>query len=310
MPNVLIVNYGEDTGGVSIGIKRAFDRYSTDWKIRTIRGSNNYIDYPVDQQGSIQRFPELWDWADVIHTMQKLTPVTAYRNPPSKPVVLHHHGTIYRVGHAEFDRVANDRGLVQLCSTIDLTMYNKNVKWLPNPIDIDLMQSIRRQYRPDIGPHRMTFAHSPTVRSVKGSDVFIGASSSVGTRMVLIEKKPWLTALALKATADSVMDQLTYGYGLSGLEAMAMGMPVLGGLLDEVRPLFISTLGDLPFLEVNKNTIVEKIKELIGSNLYWDIVDIGNEYIHKYHSQESVVRELIGHYQTAIETYKPESAWP
>lgn len=310
MPNVLIVNYGEDTGGVSIGIKRAFERHNSDWKIRTIRGSNNYIDYPADQTGPLSKFPDLWEWADVIHTMQKLTPITAYQNPPGKPVVLHHHGTIYRVGHSEFDRVANDHGLVQLCSTIDLTMYNSNVKWLPNPIDIDLMQSIRKQYQPPTQPHPMTFSHSPTVRSVKGSDVFIGASRTVGTRMILIEKKPWLTALGIKATADAVMDQLTYGYGLSGLEAMAMGVPVVGGLLDEVRPLFESTLGELPFLDVNKTNIVPQLKELIYTDLYWTIADRGHEYVKKYHSQENVVKQLIGYYQQAIDTYRPEQAWP
>ena len=66
-----------------------------------MRGDNNYIDYPENYAWNYELFRDLWAWADVIHTMENIDNLIGLYNPPGKPIVLHHHGEIFRHNSVE-----------------------------------------------------------------------------------------------------------------------------------------------------------------------------------------------------------------
>ena len=98
---------------------------------------------------------------------------------------------------------------------------------------------------------RVRVGHSPTNRAVKGTDAILSQLSRLGEKYpvetVLIENLPQAEALALKATCDLLVDALgELGYGVSGVEAMAMGIPTAAELL----PDFERVLGAHPLINV------------------------------------------------------------
>ena len=308
---VFIVSEGDDVGGVAIAIQRAFERYGgPGWEVRSMRGSNNYIDYPMDLEWNYEQFVELWQWADVIHAMEKLHNLTPHFNPPGKPLVVHHHGTIYRDNHAALDAVSNAHNLVQICSTIDLTQYNPQVEWLPNPIDVSWMEHIRAQYQ--AGPSGvLRYSHTPTQRWAKHTDYFIQGVKAVHGRLELVEMSSWSHALARKATADVLLDQLYYGYGLSGLEAMAMGIAVVGGATVEgIESRIMEAVGYLPYHRASPGTIGMDLVPLNDPAFRAEVAERGRQYVNDFHSQPVIVDRLKALYTEAVDRYEPEEAWP
>lgn len=86
--------------------------------------------------------------------------------------------------------------------------------------------------RPTSGPFRV--AHSPTVRTLKGTDAFLLAVDAlhregVAIEPVLIEGLEHGAALRLKATCHATFDSFWLGMQGSGLEAAAMGQAVVAG---------------------------------------------------------------------------------
>lgn len=311
---VFIVSEGDDVGGVAIAIQRAFERYGgPDWEIRSMRGSNNYIDYPVDLSWDMTRFLAMWEWADVIHAMEKVHNLTPYFNPPGKPLVLHHHGSIYRDSHVALDTVANAHNLVQLCSTLDLTQFNENVVWLPNPIDVSWMEHIRAQYGPSPIEERgiVRYAHTPTQRWAKHTSDFIQAATQLGCQLEIIESQPWSQAIARKATCDVLLDQLAYGYGLSGLESMAMGMPVLGGAtVAGVESGLMEQVGYLPYHRASVETLAMDLLPLNDPAIRAEVSERGRQYVNDFHSQQVIVARLKDLWTEAADRYEPEEPWP
>lgn len=305
---VLITNEGEDTGGVAIAIQRAFARYAPGWDVRAMRGHNNYIDYPQNYEWDADLFGELWDWADIVHTMENIHNLIAFRNPPGKPIVLHHHGVIYRNNAVELNGIVKAHNLVSIGSTLDLTTYG--TRWMPNPIDVVWMQAIRHQYRPPAGRPKVRFVHSPTAwRNAKGTDQWKAAVRAAGGEFKLTEKATWAQALADKATGDVHLDQLYHGYGNSGLEAMGMGLPVVSGGFSEIEELIVKRIGYLPYHPA-MDRVPEAIAEIMDPATREYVADAGWQYINDYHVQEKVVARLKRIYAEARDRYDPnEGAW-
>jgi hypothetical protein len=113
---------------------------------------------------------------------------------------------------------------------------------------------------------KIRIGHSPTNRAVKGTDAILEQLSVLRERypveIVLIEKLPQAEALSLKKTCDLFVDCIgEIGYGVSGLEAMAMGIPTAA----EILPDFERVIGDHPFINVSRGTIAERLAPFVES---------------------------------------------
>jgi len=95
-------------------------------------------------------------------------------------------------------------------------------------------------------------AHSPTKRAIKGTAEFLEAVDQVRGRgialeAVLIEDMEHGAALRLKATCHATFDSFWLGMQGSGLEAAAMGQPVLAGDAEAAKEAAALNAGVIPW---------------------------------------------------------------
>lgn len=315
---VLSVNAGADTGGLSIGMKRAFDQHSP-LPFRSLIRTSNYIRYPMDAEW--RDLPALVAEADVLHLHNNLRTLPLLPNKGrGKGLVIYHHGSQFRRRPALSLLEANRKGAVQLASCLDIwSMAPDQLEWIPAAYDMDWLRRLRvEHYRPHDG---LIVAHAPTDRAAKGTQSLIEAVRRLERRypvkLLLIEHRSWHQTLALKATADIFVDQLLLGYGCNGIEAMGMAIPVISGVdfaagkaLARRQPelrvpagtmdAMLTHWGELPFLQATQETIYDALEAMLSdSGLRQRYADKGHAHAHRFHSQEVVVRQLERVYEKA-----------
>jgi hypothetical protein len=107
-------------------------------------------------------------------------------------------------------------------------------QWLPIPMPCkDYAALAKGRTRGDV----LRVCHSPTRPEIKGTDVFLAAvdqlrSQGVAIEAVLVAGMSHAQALTVKATCDVTFDSFWLGMQGSGLEAAAMGQPVVAGTQD------------------------------------------------------------------------------
>jgi len=113
---------------------------------------------------------------------------------------------------------------------------------------------------------RIRIGHSPTKRKIKGTDIILkqlgSMKESYPVEIVLIENMPYLEALKMKQSCDLFIEAVgELGYGISGLEALAMGIPSAV----ELMPDFEAFLGDHPFINITRDNIKTALIPFIES---------------------------------------------
>lgn len=305
----LILSVWEDTGGVGIALKRALERH-TSWEVRFVHRHHNYISYPTDiywdpEAPKPDGLDALFAEADVIHVMERWESASVFDGWRDKPLLMHHHGTHFRVEQTQ-NLIASVReyGAKAIVSTPDLLLIDESLEWLPNPCDIPMMERIRREnYRENEYPRA---AHSPTNRGLKGTEQFLRAAYDLRTQMGIdvIEWVTWDACLDRKSRAEMFFDQLHIGYALSGIEAMAMGIPVIGGAEDpRILALMRDIFGDLPFVLADRGTLGDALRLLLdpAERRRWG--EIGRSHVAEYHDEARVARQLAGIYEQMLDTH-------
>ncbi len=167
-----------------------------------------------------------------------------------RPLVIHHHGTMYRnAPELRNTQDANEGAGLRLVSNVEMLHYADDLVFLPNPVPATQYKRMREGLDdagkwPESGSFRV--AHAPSKRHLKGTEDFIAVCESLRDaglpiEPVLIEGVDHETSLEIKATCDACFDSFWLGMQCSGIEAAAMGMPVLAGderCRDEVNRLF------------------------------------------------------------------------
>lgn len=294
---------GQDTAGWNWRIAQALNAH-TDIEARVMAATETYLRYPVDLPWNLGECLERYQAADVIHLQNQTAGWELYDRGAGKPTVLQHHGTIFRDDHRRIWRQARKIGMVQTCSTLDLTLYEPDVEWIGVPYRrSDLM---RYREKPD-GIIRI--GHAPTNRDVKGTEHFLAVMDRLKERfnveVVFIENEPWATCLARKGTVDIFYDQLGLGYGSNAVEAWGMGLPVIAGVTDpRVRALMLERWGRLPFLEATTDSLEKAIALLIGSeSMRREYAAIGSEHFDRWHDERAVAPRLVDLYGSAKPTF-------
>ena len=293
---ILNVSRGADTGGVGILIKQAFDRHSgSDY--RTVCSKTNYIGYPTDLPA--RALDAWWRKSDVIHLNQIFRPAAGR---PTKPMVIHHHGTIFRRNAANLIGEQRQRKAEGIAATLDLWLTAPDdLEWVGAPYNRSWLQSFRRPV--DDGVLRI--AHAPTQRPIKSTDKFLAAAErlarEVPVQIILIERKPWVQCLELKGAADIYFDQVLLGYGNNTIEAWGMGIPVIAGGEDETLVEMDRRFGSLPFVEATESTIYEALRELVDPSVREKWARRGSEHFDSFHADQVVVPRLEAIYRKAAD---------
>jgi len=183
------------------------------------------------------------------------------------------------------DSIADYRFTVEF----DHTLLDPNLHFLFFPFDSSDLSAAKS---PPDSPIRI--GHSPTNRAVKGTTEILAQleilKSTHGIEIILIENLPYAEALALKQTCHLFVETIgELGYGISGLEALAMGIPT--GC--EILPDYAEVLGDHPFINVNSGNIAERLIPYVESKeLRAAQGEKSRDWVRKVHDPKSVVREM------------------
>lgn len=308
--NVVIYTSMYDTGGQGWKMKRALERYyPSEFIVRSIHTHDADFRFPTDMKYRPNEAYEAFAHADIIHMRNGIEGVKRLLSTrdPKRPfgIVVHHHGTLFRQYHRALYEEAKSVGAIQIASTLDLTLLEPNVEWLPAPFDLVELASYRSAVRAN-GPIRI--AHAPTNRKVKSTERIMAAvvnlkKAGYSLTFDLIERQPWVEVLRRKGLADIVVDQLELGIGNNALEAFGMSIPVISGVRDPaVRDEMVRKWYALPFYEANAANLEERLAHLIrnsGLRAQWG--SSGFDYLLTFHEESKVAAQLATVYRRAME---------
>jgi glycosyltransferase involved in cell wall biosynthesis len=166
-----------------------------------------------------------------------------------------------------------------------LPKYDLNFKYFP--IDCDAWKPLY-----ETGNAVPLIVHAPNHRHVKGTDVLLQACERLKQQglkfdLQLVERVPRNQVQEIYRQADIIAEQFIIGvYGLTALEGLALGKPVLTYLSEEhlQNPVF-----NLPLVNTHPDNIEEVLKALILlPQLRKRLGLAGRESVERYQSCEAV----------------------
>lgn len=308
--------------GVYPAFKRTdFDRYVDDYGPRSarLRFLAPYFAFAwclknVDvfvlcyEGGLLAKTPLKWFECQLIRLAGKRTVVIPYGSDIAVPGTLGPvQAGVYET-YPDLLRRADEirRRVLYLCRHADFVVRTyqpgfqprTDLLW-PNGLGID-SDSWKPADRVDVADAReseVVIVHPTNHRSIKGTGYLVDAVKDLAdeglhVRLEIMEGRPNEEVRAAMADADMVGEQFIAGYGLTGVEAMALGRPVLSNLTwlgDEFsKDTFIR---ECPIVSTTPETLKADVRRLaIDPELRGRLGRAGREYVLKYHSAEAVGR--------------------
>jgi hypothetical protein len=254
--------------------------------------------------------------ADVIHCHTDYCLRLRLGNRTS-PVVIHHHGSMYRKNVRNRNAEDRHRADVRLVSNLELLKYDTNLTWLPNPMPVALYRRVRDMMTIDSTKFRI--AHSPSRRDYKGTEPFLAACKALIAKglpiePVLIEKTAHPDAIRIKATCHAVFDSFWLGIQCSGLEGAAMGLPVIAGD-PYVRDQYQRHVGHVPYTYANDQAELEAALERLVTDPDFRETEAArvSTYCERFHDEAAVALRYLDildqhlHWRTAMQ--RARRAW-
>jgi hypothetical protein len=229
------------------------------------------VQYAMDENDDHLRLTELLRTADVLHCHLDYAGLYRLGRQQFPWTVIHHHGTMYRTAAYLFNQQDAMNAGLRLVSNLELLQYGEGLRFLPNPVPVAWYRRLRQPH--DTSAFRV--AHSPSRRALKATDVFLRActrlqADGLTIEPVLIENRSHADGLRIKGTCDAAFDSFWLGMQCSGLEAAAMGMPVIAGDTDCLRE-YGDWLGQTPYTFANtEDQLVEQLARLATDRAFYD----------------------------------------
>lgn len=268
-----------DPAGMGIAFTHAINRH-TDHRCRLVSRQERYgINYQkdihlphLDDDEDFQCLDEILRHADIIHfhilsdETMKLGPLRVKDYIKGKKIIHHHHGhPDFRANPDKYREKYRRLGRRMLVSTPDLHRMAPESTWLPNIVPVD---------HPWFMPEKkgrnghVRICQSPTRKDLKNTDDFIHATDSLKLRnphveRIIIELTPYEDCLAKKKSCHIHFDHMQGYYGVSSLESLSQGKPVIAGL-DEWNMNYIRGFtgrDDLPWCIARHRDELEKTLE-------------------------------------------------
>jgi len=235
-----------DPAGTGIIFKKALEKYTehdcslVTWQRRYVCNFDEDIYLPTASKEDWDRVEHLLKTADVFHfhmladedTMLGPFKISDYIN--NQLIVRHHHGhPLFRQNLEKYQRKYEERRddvvIVSTPDMVDLFPNNRSI-WVPNFVHLE-----DPRYKPkqswDLSS-KVKLSQSPTRKNIKATDALEDVATeliSEGCNLELdvIEMQPHDEVLKRKRESDLVFDQMNYSFGLSSLEGLALGVPVI-----------------------------------------------------------------------------------
>lgn len=272
-----------DPAGTAIAFCNALNRY-TNVRARLITYEIRYNfmfqkDLHVPWLESFDEAEEVLKKADVIHFHMtaneylRVGPLHLQDYIDGKLLVHHHHGEpLFRANPREFADREIAEGRPALVSTPDLHKMYPEATYLPNLVPQDDAPYLPVERGPRLGDYFIV-SHSPTRKDLKNTDTFIEVCERLASRLKyfkyrVIEMTPHLECLRQKRHSSVFFDHMQGYYGVSSLEALAMGIPTIAGLdewnQEEIRR-FAGT-DELPWVVARNPEMLEEALTMLYSD--------------------------------------------
>jgi hypothetical protein len=167
-----------------------------------------------------------------------------------------------------------------------------------------LTAEFKPQYPSPDNP-RPILAHSPTVKIGKGTAAVERAVEQLRPKYDfeyrLIHGMTYADAQQVKQTCDIFLDQFVdgSGYGLSAIEALAMGKPVLVYIRPSAVPLMPA---GCPVINANQDDLAEVLEPYLrNGQLRHEVGRRGREFVENYHDAHAYAKWLVTVYQELID---------
>ncbi len=141
--------------------------------------------------------------------------------------------------------------------------------------------------------------HAPNHRELKGTQALIDACEDLrlegfAVSLRLLEMVPNQVVQIEMQRADVVAEQFILGYGLTAIEGMSVGKPVLSNLSDEryYEPFRgITRLSSCPIVSTTPAALKDALRRLIiDPGRRSELGSAGREYVIREHSYEAMAR--------------------
>lgn len=214
-----------------------------------------------------------------------------------KKLISFYHGSDLRIrGYIkELDAITD----LNLTSEYDLLTMKAGLEYCFYPYDPSELPQRKVNYS-----GKVKIVHSPTNRRYKGTELILGVIERLKNErdieFFLIEGKPRAEVLEIKAGCDICIDQVGgnmggTGYGKSGLESLALGLPTLTNMTEDYK----NWLPENPFVLCNNaDELYANLKLLIDDRDRRErLGKLGKEWVIKYHGYESVYKNITELFQ-------------
>ena len=179
--------------------------------------------------------------ADIIHFHvlrnedSHLGPLVIRDYIKGKKILHHHHGHPDFIINAEkYNDNYRKLNRKVIVSTPDLLKVAENSTWVPNLVPINDVCFLPR-YENSLQNSSIKICQSPTRKFHKHTNEFKRVLLDLkkihsNIEPVIIEKKPYITCLAIKRSCNIIFDHMRGWFGIASLESLSHGKPVIAGL--------------------------------------------------------------------------------
>jgi len=239
------------------------------------------------------------DTFDIIHLEQGMgffrdgRVIKEWRRQGKKFVCFYHGTDVRNRGIIPAVEEVSD---LHLTSEWDLMSMHPRMEYLYLPIDTKQFQTVNVEGDP------VRICHAARIPEFKGTKFVIQAlerlKKECRVELVLMENVSHRRALELKKSCHIAVDQLTnlggWGYGMSSLESLAMGIPTL----TNIHPDMEAKIPGHPFIHATPETIEAELRHLIEDVDYRRRKgQEGRIWVEKVHDIEVVTDQLYGYYR-------------
>lgn len=184
---------------------------------------------------------------------------------------------------------------LEITAEFDHLSLKENLQFIQLPFFIEDLP-----VRNKINDGKIRIVHSPTDRKYKGTDLIIHVIEKLkksydNIEFVLLENKPRAFVLKKKAEADICIDQVGgigggTGYGKSGLESIALGIPTLTSMNED----YAEFIENNAFIVVNN---AEELEKQLGLLIKDEDIRTRSGYMSKKwfedkHSPEAIFKKI------------------
>lgn len=213
---------------------------------------------------------------------------------PRRPMVINYQGSLYRRRQADHDQHDRQAKALQTGILLDLLALGNIKHWLPVPVWAGELRKVRRpNYHESFHVvQAVTQAKRFHLKSVPG--VKKRLTDLDGVSLDIIHNLPHKECLKRMGRADLVVTAFKNSFGNTGLEAMAMGIPIVANGFDDYIAEVEKQVGYLPFYQSKVSELRQTVTSFRDDPELcekWSI--IGSEYIERFHSPKSVAEKAI-----------------